>query len=147
MAECYNEKDIQTLSSIHHRLYYKMLQSSYEDNFPSMKGLTTLEISVLSILSHNPGAMLREMAQQLCVSKSTLTSVVDRLENRGYVYRAISSKDRRSFELVLTEDGKAAQHEHIDYEHGLYCQVMEALDSPEEVSTMLSLLDKIAERV
>lgn len=146
MAVDFNEKDIETLSKIHHEIYRKMLHSSYDEQFTKINGLTSLEISVLSILSQTPGAMLREMADQLTISKSTLTSVVDRLEHRGYVYRVISSRDRRSFELVLTEDGKAAQQEHIDYEHGLYRKIVGALDTQAEVDTFLILLDKVADR-
>ena len=36
---------------------------------------------------------------------STLTSVLDRLERRGYVVREMDAADRRSFRLVLTESG------------------------------------------
>ena len=146
MAEPYSEKDIEALSKIHHAFYYKILHSNYEDHFPKIKGLTPLEMGVLGVLSEAPGAMLREIAQMLAVSKSTLTSVVDRLERRGYVNRAISKKDRRSFELILTEDGKAAQQEHVASEHGLYSKIVGALDSPEEVSALLTLLDKVADR-
>lgn len=146
MAENYNEKDIQALSKIHHEFYYKVLHSHYEDRFPKIKNLTPLEMGVLGTLSENPGAMLREIADTLAVSKSTLTSVVDRLERRGYIYRAISQKDRRSFELILTEDGKCAQQEHIASERGLYGKIVDALDSPEEVASLILLLQKVADR-
>jgi DNA-binding MarR family transcriptional regulator len=146
MPEPYNEKDIEAFSRIHHTVYYKMLHSSFEDNFPMIKGLTPLEMGVLGVLSEKPGAMLREIAQKLAVSKSTLTSVVDRLERRGYVHRAISQKDRRSFELVLTEDGKCAQQEHIACEHAMYEKIASALDTPEEIASLIALLNKVAER-
>jgi DNA-binding MarR family transcriptional regulator len=40
--------------------------------------------------------------------RSTLTSVLDRLESRGYSRREIHPEDRRSFLISLTEDGKTA---------------------------------------
>jgi Transcriptional regulators len=147
MVKPFSEKDIEALSKIHHTFYYKMLHSSYEDRFPKIKGLTPLEMGVLGVLSDNPGAMLREIADILAVSKSTLTSVVDRLERRGYVNRAISKKDRRSFELILTEDGTAAQREHIASEHELYGKIAGGLDSPEEVGALIALLEKVADRL
>lgn len=146
MAANYNEKDIEALSIIHHGIYYKVLHRNYEDQFPRIKGLTPLEMGVLGVLSENPGAMLREIAEKLAVSKSTLTNVIDRLEGRNYVHRAISPKDQRSFELVLTEDGKCAQQEHIASEHGFYRKLIETLDSPEETAELIHLLQKVADR-
>ena len=146
MADNYSEKDIEAISKIHHEVYYKMLHSNFEDRFPAIRGLTPLEMGVLGALSDNPGAMLREIAEKLAVAKSTLTSVVDRLERRGYIYRQISPRDRRSFELVLTEDGKRAQREHIASEHAVYRKMAGSLDSPEEVATLIRLLAKVADR-
>jgi DNA-binding MarR family transcriptional regulator len=141
-----NEADLETLSKIHHEFYYKILHSNYEDLFPKIKGLSPLEMGVLGVLSETPGVMLREIADKLAVAKSTLTSVIDRLEHRGYIYRAISPRDRRSFELILTEDGKEAQREHVASEHGMYGKMIGALDPQEEINTLLTLLRKIAGR-
>jgi DNA-binding MarR family transcriptional regulator len=147
MSEIYSRKDIDTLSRIHHKVYYKMLHTDFEDNFPQIKGVTPLEMGVLRVISENPGAMLYEIAQNLNTPKSTLTSVVDRLEKRGYVNRVISSKDRRSFELLLTRKGRSAQQQHIESEELIYKKIASALDTPEEVATLITLLEKIVERL
>lgn len=146
MSEIYSQKDIDAISKIQHTIYYKMLHSNFEDNFPKIKELTPLEMGVLGVLFEFPGAMLREIAQRLAVPKSTLTSVIDRLERRGYVNRAISKSDRRSFELLLTEDGKDAQRQHVEYEQAAYKKIVGALDTPEEVAMLITLLEKVAER-
>lgn len=146
MPEIYSQKDIDAFIRIHHVIYYKMLHSSIEDDFPKIKGVTPLEMGVLRVLFESPGAMLREISDKLAVPKSTLTSVIDRLERRGYVFRVIGKKDRRSFEIHLTDDGKAAQKQHIESEQALYKKVAGALDSPEEVTELISLLEKIAGR-
>jgi MarR family transcriptional regulator, organic hydroperoxide resistance regulator len=38
---------------------------------------------------------------------TTLTGILDRLENRGYLTRELDPTDRRSFRLPLTEAGQA----------------------------------------
>jgi MarR family transcriptional regulator, organic hydroperoxide resistance regulator len=43
----------------------------------------------------------------LSVRATTLTGVLDRLENRGYLTRELDATDRRSFRLPLTEAGQA----------------------------------------
>jgi len=143
MVHSFDEQDIKVLSKLHHEFYYKTLHSNYEDQFPKIKGVSSLEMGVLSTLSETPVAMLKEIAEKLAVSKSTLTSVVDRLEQRGYVYRVISSKDRRSFELALTEDGKLAQQQHLESERGMYLKILNALDSKTDVELFISMLSKI----
>jgi DNA-binding MarR family transcriptional regulator len=145
MPEIYSQDDIDALSRIHHTIYYKMLHSNFEDNFPKIKGLTSLEMGVLGVLSEFPGEMLRDIAERLAVPKSTLTSVIDRLERRGYINRTISRNDRRSFELLLTEDGKCAQQQHIESEQTGYKQIVDALDTPEEIAELIRLLGKVAE--
>lgn len=145
MPEVYSQQDIDAISRIHHKIYYKMLHSNFEDNYPMIKGLTPLEMGVLGVLSEFPNAMLKEITQRLAVPKSTLTSVIDRLERRGYINRAISKTDRRSFELLLTEDGKCAQQQHIESEQAAYKKLAGALDTREEVAELIKLLEKIAE--
>lgn len=147
MAQIYNQNDIDAINKIHHKIYYKMLHSKFEDNYPKIKGLSPLEMGVLGVLSDFPGAMLKEIAERLAVPKSTLTSVIDRLERRGYLNRTISKTDRRSFELLLTEDGKAAQQQHIESEQAAYKKLVCALDTPEEVAEFVTLLKKIAENL
>lgn len=146
MPEKYTQKDMDALSLIHHTLYFKMLHSDFADDFPRLKRLTPLEMGILRVLSETPGALLHEIAEKLAVPKSTLTSAVDRLERRGYVFRTISKKDRRSFELLLTDIGKDAQQQHIESEQATYRKVADALDTPEEVAMLLSLLEKVALR-
>ncbi|MFD2504360.1 MarR family winged helix-turn-helix transcriptional regulator [Paenibacillus septentrionalis] len=53
----------------------------------------------------------------LCVEKSTISSIINRMVNKGYVERIPSQEDRRVVYLQLTEDGKQQYEgmEHIIY--------------------------------
>lgn len=144
MSTSYEETDIQTLSKLHHELYYKSLHSDFEKQYPMLKDVSPLETGVLSMLSENPGAMLKEIAENLAIPKSTLTTVVDRLEKRKYVCRVISTRDRRSFELVLTENGKIAQQQHLDSERDLYIKILDALGSKTDIENFTKLVRKVA---
>ena len=46
-----------------------------------------------------------------------LTSMIDRLEKKNLIKRAISTKDRRSYKLELTEEGRKTQVEHDKFDH------------------------------
>ena len=143
----YKEEDIESFSLLYHQLYRKASHSNYMEQFPKVKELTSLEMSVLRVLTENPKAMLKDISENLQIRKSTLTSVIDRLEKRSYIYRVISSKDRRSFELALTESGKQAQCEHIALEHGIYEKILNALGTEKEVKEFLALVQKIAQNI
>ncbi|HML36527.1 MAG TPA: MarR family winged helix-turn-helix transcriptional regulator [Bacillota bacterium] len=133
------------LSGIYHKLYYKMVHSKYEAKFPLISGLSGLEMGVLGVLSDFPDANLKEICARLAISKSTLTSAVNRLVSRGYVNRAVNASDRRSFTLTLTETGRRAQHEHIASERAIYAKILAAMASEQEVEQLLNLFEKIAE--
>ena len=69
--------------------------------------LTAAEINALASLAGRGALNVRELAAETGTRASTLTGVLDRLENRGYLTRELDPTDRRSFRLPLTEAGQA----------------------------------------
>ena len=65
---------------------------------------------VLVELVEAPGHRLRmhQLADQVVLSRSGLTRLVDRLEAQGFLTRERSGRDRRAAHAVLTEQGRAA---------------------------------------
>jgi DNA-binding MarR family transcriptional regulator len=70
--------------------------------------LTAAEINALANLADRGALNVRELSDETGTRATTLTGVLDRLENRGYVTRELDPTDRRSFRLPLTEAGQAA---------------------------------------
>ncbi|MGH3252887.1 MAG: MarR family winged helix-turn-helix transcriptional regulator [Trebonia sp.] len=66
---------------------------------------------VLSALSTGPRQTQLALAHSLGLDKTTMTSLLDRLEARGLVARRTDSNDRRARIPVLTEDGRRVQGE------------------------------------
>jgi MarR family transcriptional regulator, organic hydroperoxide resistance regulator len=69
--------------------------------------LTAAEINALANLAGRGALNVRELSVETGTRASTLTGVLDRLENRGYLTRELDPTDRRSFRLPLTEAGQA----------------------------------------
>ena len=69
--------------------------------------LTAAEINVVANLADRGALNVRELSAETGTRSSTLTGVLDRLENRGYLSRELDPTDRRSFRLPLTEAGQA----------------------------------------
>jgi DNA-binding MarR family transcriptional regulator len=69
--------------------------------------LPAADIDVLAILADGAGRTVGALATATATRPSTLTSLLDRLTNRGYVVREPDPADRRSFVISLTPDGRA----------------------------------------
>jgi len=55
-----------------------------------------------------PGARARmsDLARAVLISRSGLTTIVDHLEDAGLVRREVPREDRRSVEVVMTDEGR-----------------------------------------
>lgn len=70
--------------------------------------LSASEINVLANLADGRNRSVGEIASDTATKPTTLTSVLDRLERRGYLTRDLDPADRRSFLVSLTADGRRA---------------------------------------
>jgi DNA-binding MarR family transcriptional regulator len=70
--------------------------------------LSAAEINALANLGDGGTLNVRQLSERTGTRASTLTGLLDRLENRGYLTRELDPGDRRSFRLPLTETGQAA---------------------------------------
>jgi DNA-binding MarR family transcriptional regulator len=69
---------------------------------------------ILFVLWQNDGISIRELAQKTALEKSTLTSMLDRLEEAGYLKRRPSPEDRRKIIIQLTAKNQQIQQDHQD---------------------------------
>ena len=67
--------------------------------------LSMSEERTLIFLFHEPDRSMTEYSRRLGITKGSFTTVVDRLCNRGYVYRDRMASDRRRQTIKLTPGG------------------------------------------
>lgn len=68
-------------------------------------GITEAEAHLLAHMVGRPSPTVLDLEQALRMRRSTMTSVLDRLEARGLVRRTVNAADRRSFVVSLTAEG------------------------------------------
>jgi DNA-binding MarR family transcriptional regulator len=68
--------------------------------------LSAAEINALANLGDGGTLSVRQLSERTGTRASTLTGLLDRLENRGYLVREVDPADRRSFRLPLTDLGR-----------------------------------------
>ena len=66
--------------------------------------------NILTVLYDNDGSLsMKEIGELLGKEKSTITTLVNKLEKLGYVNKVKSTKDRRNTYVCLTEKGKNSE--------------------------------------
>ena len=68
--------------------------------------LTSSELNALANLADGQPRSVRALSHDTGTRATTLTGVLDRLERRGYLTRALDPADRRSFRVTLTGRGR-----------------------------------------
>jgi DNA-binding MarR family transcriptional regulator len=69
---------------------------------------------IMFALWQQDGIPINDLAQKTQLKKSTLTSMLDRLENMGYVRRQHSKDDRRKILIMRTTKDKALENRYTE---------------------------------
>jgi DNA-binding MarR family transcriptional regulator len=98
------------ISKIHHlmnRVFARKLQEHGIHEINPAQG------RIMFVLWQNDGIPITELARQTSLDKSTLTSMLDRLEEAGFVARVPALEDRRKVLVKRTEKDKAWQKVYV----------------------------------
>jgi DNA-binding MarR family transcriptional regulator len=120
-------------------------QLSLQRSFVRTMGAADIGAGVFGLLvlaGANPGIAQIQIATHLNVDKASVVSMVDRLEETGWLVRRRALDDRRRYGLFLTGEGtrqlKLLKSQMQDREHALG-----ALFSDEERRTLIGLLQRM----
>ena len=72
-------------------------------------GLTLGQPKVLDYLKDHDGASQKEIAAGCLIEAGSLTSILNRMEEKGLIERQTLNGNRRTFHICLTESGKKSQ--------------------------------------
>ncbi|MDQ0231833.1 MarR family winged helix-turn-helix transcriptional regulator [Metabacillus malikii] len=102
-------------------------------------GLNPTEFSVLELLYHKGDQPTQLIGKKVLISSSSITYVVDKLEQKNYVKRKGCPKDRRVIYAVLTSKGKALMDEIFPKHENKLKEVFETInvDDLKQMSTFL----------
>ena len=103
------------------------------------EALSQGEAHILALLATSGASTIAELHRGLSHKRSTLTSILDRLAERGFVTRAVGAADRRTFVITPTAKGRQVArrvHRHLtDLEHAAAARV-----SSEDIRGFLKVL-------
>jgi DNA-binding MarR family transcriptional regulator len=70
------------------------------------EGLSQGEAHILALLASSGPSTIADLHKGLAHKRSTLTSILDRLADRGLITRAVGTADRRTFVVTPTAKGR-----------------------------------------
>ena len=92
------------LSMANHMMVQKKLMEQLKDT-----GLTLGQPKVLDYLKDHDGASQKEIAAGCLIEAGSLTSILNRMEEKGLIERKMLNGNRRTFHIFMTECGKKDQ--------------------------------------
>lgn len=124
--------------------FYEKL-SSWEHAVVKGSELTPGQMHAIEIIGHEKSLRMKELAEKMGVTTGTLTVTVDKLERMGLLERRPHESDRRSYRVVLTEEGQKHFASHHQYHIKLTEEIAAAL-SVEELETLGRVLEKVTKQ-
>lgn len=105
-------------------------------------GLNPTEFGTLEYLYHKGGQPIQKISEKLLMANSSMTYVIDKLEEKGLVTRNHFQKDRRSIIIELTSQGRNLIESIFPHHEKTIDEVFSVL-STEELNQLMTLLKKV----
>ena len=116
----------------------------YSKKLSKNSGLTAPQLLVLQSIAATQEKTIGDIAKAVSLSQATVTTIVTRLEGRGYLLRTRSETDRRKVYVSLTEEGMALLANAPTALQEKFIQQFSAMDSWEQMM-ILSSLQRVAQ--
>ena len=89
--------------------------------------LTPVQFAALDAIGHHPGTDQATVAEMIAYDRATIGGVIERLEQKGWVDRVVSERDRRARVLSLTAEGQRILAALVPVVRGLQDEILASL--------------------
>lgn len=103
--------------------------------------LTPVQFAAMDAVATTPGIDQASIAAQIAYDRATIGGVIDRLEQKGWIKRTISNRDRRAREVTLTPTGRDILDRAIPVVSDLQADILPGL-SNDETSHLRDLIER-----
>lgn len=105
-------------------------------------GLTPAQFDIVATLGRTPGMNFKDLSEQTLITKGTLSGVIDRMVERGWLQREPIEADGRKVFIRLTAEGEAL-FERVFPEHISYLQTRFRQFSAHELDAIDAQLQRV----
>ena len=99
---------INQIQKISSRKFNELLKEKNIDEFNGSQGV------ILYSLWNNRELTIKEIGKITGLAKTSLTSMLDRMEEKGLIRRKDNSEDKRSIKIMLTDKAKELEKDYND---------------------------------
>ena len=99
---------INQIQKISSRKFNELLKEKNIDEFNGSQGV------ILYSLWNNKELTIKEIGKITVLAKTSLTSMLDRMEEKGLIRRKDNSEDKRSIKIMLTDKAKELEKDYND---------------------------------
>lgn len=135
------EDSLHYLILANHMLVQKGLLDGLKDT-----GLTIGQPKVLDYLKNHDGSSQKEIAQGCFLEAGSLTSILNRMEEKGLIERKMLNGNRRTYHIFLTENGKESLKSVEQTFTKIENQALQGI-SKEEIKTFMITYKRIYENL
>ncbi len=93
--------------------------------------LTSVQFAALDAIHAHPGSDQARIAELIGYDRATIGGVIQRLEQKGWVLRVVSERDRRARELSRTAEGRRMYAALLPVVRALQDDILHPLDEAE----------------
>lgn len=124
------------------RLHQHSTQTFAQRTQAANVDLTAVQYAALEAIAANPSIDQARVAEMIGYDRATIGGVIERLENKDWVSRVVSDRDRRARQLTLTAKGSRVLSALRPVVQALQQDILHPL-SPAEQECFLALARKI----
>ena len=137
-------EDIEKLTLYMERLIFQLKENEdvHRNKSCAIKDLHLHEIQVIVFLGQNGPSKMKDIGDNLAISLSNLTVIVDKIEEKGMAERIRSTEDRRIVMVHLADSGQIIFDEHHTMKLEMCKNILKKL-TLEERASYLMLMKKI----
>jgi DNA-binding MarR family transcriptional regulator len=106
-------------------------------------GLTIPQVMVLKAIESLGDVTVKRISGQVSLSQATVTTILNRLEDKGLIERVRSARDRRIVNARMTDAGQSMLSSAPPLLHEEFIRQFEALPS-DQMETILASLQSVA---
>jgi DNA-binding MarR family transcriptional regulator len=114
----------------------------YSSEHMKSLGITMTQFDIIATLGNQPPMSCKLLGEKTLVTKGTMTGVLERLEEKGFIRRELNAEDARSQLISLTKKGQQL-FEKIFPEHMNHLQKAFGKLSKKELEDLAVSLEKL----
>ena len=107
--------------------------------------LTYPQYLVMMTLWNNDNILIKDISKETYFDSGTLTPILKRLEEKGYIQRIQSNKDERGKLIILTKNGKELKEKTSHIFENMECKIQLSKEEQEEIKKICNkILTKLS---